>query len=56
MLGKTEGRRRRGDRGWDDWMASGLSGDEFEQILGDSEGKGNLACCSSWGCKKLDAT
>ena len=22
MLGKIEGRRRRGDRGWDDWMAS----------------------------------
>ena len=22
MLGKTEGRRRRGDRGWDGWMAS----------------------------------
>ena len=22
MLGKTEGRRRRGYRGWDDWMAS----------------------------------
>ena len=21
MLGKIEGRRRRGDRGWDDWMA-----------------------------------
>ena len=22
MLGKTEGRRRRGGRGWDGWMAS----------------------------------
>ena len=22
MLGKTEGRKRRGDRGWDSWMAS----------------------------------
>ena len=22
MLGKTEGKRRRGDRGWDGWMAS----------------------------------
>ena len=22
MLGKTEGKKRRGDRGWDDWMAS----------------------------------
>ena len=22
MLGKIEGKRRRGDRGWDGWMAS----------------------------------
>ena len=22
---------------------------EFEQILGDREGQGSLACCSSWG-------
>ena len=27
----------------------GLYGHEFEQILGDSEGQVNLACCSSWG-------
>ena len=26
-----------------------LSGHEFEQILGDSEGQGRLACCSPWG-------
>jgi len=26
-----------------------LNGHEFEQILGDSEGLGRLACCSSWG-------
>ena len=25
-----------------------LSGHEFEQILGDSEGQGSLACCSPW--------
>ena len=26
-----------------------VSGHEFEQILGVTEGQGNLACCSSWG-------
>ena len=31
-----------------------LSGHEFEQTLGDSEGQGSMACCSPWGCKKLD--
>jgi len=25
-----------------------LTGHEFEQTLGDSEGQGSLACCSSW--------
>ena len=27
---------------------------EFEQTPGDSEGRGNLACCSPWGCKEFD--
>ena len=27
-----------------------------EQTLGDSEGQGSLACCSSWGCKESDTT
>ena len=31
-----------------------LNGHEFEQILGDSEGKGSLACCSPWDLKELD--
>ena len=31
-----------------------VNGYEFEQTLGDSEGQGSLACCSSWGCKELD--
>ena len=26
------------------------------QAPGDDEGQGSLACCSSWGCKELDAT
>ena len=33
-----------------------LNRHEFEQTLGDNEGQGSLACCSSWGCKKLDMT
>ena len=33
-----------------------LNGHEFEQILGDGEGQGSLACCSPWGHKKLDTT
>jgi len=33
-----------------------LNGHEFEQPLGDSEGQGSLACCSSWGCKVADTT
>ena len=31
-------------------------GHEFEQATGDSEGQGNLACCSPWGCKDLGVT
>ena len=33
-----------------------LNGHEFEKTLGDSEGQGGLACCSSWGHKELDMT
>ena len=33
-----------------------LNGHEFEQALGDSEGRGGLACCSPWGCKELGMT
>ena len=29
---------------------------EFEQIRGDGEGQGSLACCSPWGCKESDTT
>ena len=50
MLGKIEGRRRRGRQrnevvGWHHW----LNAHEFEQTLGDSEGQGSLACCKSTG-------
>ena len=33
-----------------------LNGHEFEQILGDGEGRGSLACCSPWGLKESDMT
>ena len=38
--------------GWHHWF----NGHEFEQTLGDSEGKGSLACCSPWGRKESDTT
>ena len=38
--------------GWHHW----LSGHEFEQTAGDSEGRGSLACFSPWGCKESDTT
>ena len=55
MLGKIEGRRRRGlteDEmvGWHHQ----LNGHEFEQALGDGEGQGGLAC--PWGRKESDTT
>ena len=57
MLGKTEGRRRKGQyrMKWLDGIIDSMDM-SFEQILGDSEGQGSLACCSSWGCKGLDTT
>ena len=55
MLGKTEGRRRRGDSEKVGWHHQ-LNGHEFEQALGDSEGRGSLACCSPWGHKELNKT
>ena len=33
-----------------------LNGHEFQQTLGDSEGQGSLACCSSLGCEESDMT
>ena len=33
-----------------------LNGDESEHTPRDGEGQGTLACCSSWGCKKLDVS
>ena len=33
-----------------------LSGHEFEQTLGDSEGQGSQACYSPWGHNESDVT
>ena len=33
-----------------------FNGHEFEQIPGDGEGQGTLACCSPWGHKESDMT
>ena len=33
-----------------------LNGHEFEEVPGDDEGQGSLACCSPWGHKELDMT
>ena len=38
--------------GWHHW----LNGHEFEQALGDGEGQGSLACCSTWGHQESDIT
>ena len=57
MLGKTEGRRRRGQQ--EDEMVGWhhrLDGREFEQALGDGDGQGSLACCSPWVWKESDMT
>ena len=55
MLGKTEGRRR---RGWQDEIVGRhywLNGHEFEHAVGDGEGQESLAFCSPWDCKGWEA-
>ena len=56
MLGKIEGRRRRGQQ--DKMIGSHhrLDALEFEQAPGDGEGQRILACCSLQGCEESDMT
>ena len=56
ILGKTEGRRRRGQPRMRCVNGITDSMDKFEQILGNAEGQGSLACCSPWGRKESDMT
>ena len=54
ILGKIEGRRRRGRQRMR-WLG-GIT-NAMDMNLGkpgDSEGQGGLACCSPWGHKELD--
>ena len=53
MLGNTEGRRRRRQRGEMAGWHYQLNRHEFEQTLGDGGGQGSLACCIPWGPKVL---
>ena len=52
MLGKIEGRRR---RGWQRmrWLEgiTDFDGHEFEQAPGAGDGQGSLVCCSPWSCR-----
>jgi len=56
MLGKNEGRRRRGRQdemvGWHHQ----LNEHGFGWTPGVGDGQGGLVCCGSWGCKKSDMT
>ena len=57
MLGKTEGRRKRGRQRmrWLDGITE-INGHESEQTPGNSEGQGSLSCYSPWGRKESDMT
>ena len=56
MLGKIEGRRRRG-REKMRWL-NGITNlmDMSLSKLGVDDGQGNLVCCSPWGHKESDTT
>ena len=55
MLGKTEGRRKKGttEDGMVGWHPR-LNGHDFEQAPGAGEGQGSLACFSPWSGKASD--
>ena len=55
--GKNWGQEEKGETennmdGWHHWLNS----HHFEQIQGDGEGQGSLACCSSWDHRESDTT
>ena len=56
MLGKIEGRKRRGLQRIRCWMHHQLNGHGFGWTPAAGDGQEGLACCGSWGRKESDAT
>ena len=56
MLGKIEGRRRRGRQRMRWLNLIQLDGCGFGRTPGVGDGQGDLACCNSWGHKESDTT
>ena len=52
MLGKTDGRRRATEDKMVGWHHQ-LNGHKSEQVLGDGERLGRLACCKSIGSQRV---
>ena len=57
MLGKTEGRRKRGRQRmrWLDDITDSMAM-SLGRLRGVSDGQESLACCSPWGHKESDTT
>ena len=59
ILGKTEGRRRRGQQKQKMRQVDGIINSvdmSLSKLWDIAEGQGSLTCCSPWGCKESDMT
>ena len=56
ILGKIEGRKRRGQQNEMVRWHHQVDGHEFEQAPGVGDGQGSLACCILWDQKESDMT